>query len=327
MTAGDALIGSPNGNNPKGECTGQSGKCPSSQSMFIIRHGDRWDYTHPEWKQSKPRRPGDPSLSDLGFEQARETGRFLAKVFQKEQFDLSEIVVLVSPFLRTIQTANEIVGEIERLCPTFGTIQLKLECSVWEVDGSEECFHCSLPSPNGRDMAYVVEERFQYFPRVDRSHQSFFIPELPESKMESLPRLKQAVEAIEDRFPIHWTSHDGGKRKKQPIVVVTHAAACIGLAKAAADCELDEVNPAGPCSVFRLDRRSVRHQPQDLQWSMDHYAKSPGMNGYLGHLSDWGEATVPWNNFGALDQDERSKYTGPPREEVEQFFETCPPRW
>jgi broad specificity phosphatase PhoE len=165
-----------------------------SQSMFVIRHGDRWDYSHPEWKQNNPKRPGDPSLSDLGFQQARETGQFLAKLFlesqdnqkdNSEQFDVSQLVVLSSPFLRTVQTANEIVGELEKHFPSSSsqsstnTTSIKLECAVWEIDGHDGINHRSLPSPNGRDTSVIIEERHPYFPRVDRSYESLFTPALP----------------------------------------------------------------------------------------------------------------------------------------------------
>jgi hypothetical protein len=45
------------------------------QALYLIRHGDRWDYANPEWKASA-KRPGDPPLSTLGHVQARETGTF-----------------------------------------------------------------------------------------------------------------------------------------------------------------------------------------------------------------------------------------------------------
>jgi len=290
----------------------QTGK----QSMFIIRHGDRWDYSHPEWKKSNPTRPGDPSLSDLGFAQARDTGRYLGQLLKREKFDLSQLIVLASPFLRTIQTANEIVAQIEQSDPaSTNSPSIKLECSVWEIDGDDGINHRSLPSPNGLDMGKIIYERQQYFPRIDTTYNSLFVPEIPETKMDSLKRLEKAVQGIEKRYPIPSES-------RQPIIVVTHAAACIGLAKAAAKSTLQEINPAGPCSIFRLDRGQSPH------WSLDHYSISNGMNGYLGHLREWGTATIPWNNFGPKDpKTGHSMYSGPPRSEVEHLFKTTPPNW
>jgi hypothetical protein len=109
-----------------------------------------------------------------------------AKVFasQQEEFDLSQLVIMASPFLRTVQMANEIVGELEKhflfsSSQLATTISIKLECAIWEIDEHNCIDHRSLPSPNGQDMSVIIEERHQYFPCVDRSYQSLFIPDLP----------------------------------------------------------------------------------------------------------------------------------------------------
>jgi hypothetical protein len=102
------------------------------------------------------------------------------------------------------------------------------------------------------------------------------------------------------------------KIKRQPIIVVKHAAACIGLAKAGTKWSLSEINPAGPCCIYRLDRDStttsisssttsvtslssydanannipsLKNNGSDgtSTWTVDRYAKPHnGMNGYLG---------------------------------------------
>lgn len=89
------------------------------------------------------------------------------------------------------------------------------------------------------------------------------------------------------------------------IVVVTHAAACIGLCRAAANVTLQDVRAAGPCSIFRLTRTS-----ETEVWDLDHYSKENAMNGYAGHVSDMGPHTTPWNHFG--DKSVNLGYTGPP---------------
>lgn len=94
------------------------------------------------------------------------------------------------------------------------------------------------------------------------------------------------------------------------IVIVSHAAGCVALARAAADSTLQDINPAGPCGVFRLTRTSNKEA-----WDLDHYGKVGGFNGHTAHLSDMGTTTVPWNHFG--DKSVNKGYTGPPgREEL-----------
>ena len=116
----------------------------------------------------------------------------------------------------------------------------------------------------------------------------------PRSKF--LNRCNRGIDALNRRFP--YTPGTA-------IVLVTHAAACVGLARAAANVTLQDVCAAGPCSVFRMTRT---HQTQ--VWELDHYSKEHAMNGYSGHISDMGPYTTPWNHFG--DKSVNQGYTGPP---------------
>lgn len=62
-------------------------------NVYLVRHGQKKSY------------PGDPGLTDVGVQQAIETGRFL------KQFPINKIIS--SPFKRTKETANyiaEILG-------------------------------------------------------------------------------------------------------------------------------------------------------------------------------------------------------------------------
>ena len=85
--------------------------------------------------------------------------------------------------------------------------------------------------------------------------------------------------------------------------MVSHAAGCIALAKTLANKELQDITPAGPCSIYGLSRSS-----DTSIWALDPHDKPQGLNGYTEHLSRIGSTTLPWNNFG----DGSSKfYTGP----------------
>merc|ERR1712232_704700 len=112
-----------------------------------------------------------------------------------------------SPFLRCVQTANEMLSEFRT---TAGNVAdntpILPEYSVFEYDGYNHGYHDSLPS---------MEERKCYFPRLDETHQSLFVPSLPEGN-------------------------------NSAIVIVSHAAGCVALAAAAAGKPISEMNKAGP---------------------------------------------------------------------------------
>ena len=73
------------------------------QNVIVMRHGDRIDHVDPSWLLTAAR-PWDPPLVQEGRVRAFCTGRQLR---QNLGFTISR--VFVSPFLRCVQTAQEVV--------------------------------------------------------------------------------------------------------------------------------------------------------------------------------------------------------------------------
>jgi broad specificity phosphatase PhoE len=262
------------------------------QSLFIIRHGDRWDYQHPEWRETA-KRIGDPSLSTLGHEQARQVGQYLDQRFLIENIHANQITLLSSPFLRTIQTANELLGAMKYTkgcAPGLDSIKILPEYSVFELDLWGQDLHACLPD---------LEERKCYFPRLDTDYQSMFIPSFPETQDMFFQRCEESMRRISDEFAM-----DESDDKHRVIIVVTHAACCIGLVQAATGLELGEINPAAPCSIYMLTREG-----NENMWKIDPYSKVNGLNGFTGHIDDMGTCTKPWHHFGKKEVNDG--YTGP----------------
>ena len=260
------------------------------RSVFIIRHGDRWDYAHPEWKATAERK-GDPSLSTLGHRQAREVGQFLDKLFVEEGITADDVTLVSSPFLRCIQTSNELLSEFRDCKGDIAeNVPIKPDFSVFEFDLWNDGLHESLPS---------MKERKNYFPRLEENHKSELIPQLPESVDAFLKRCEGAIEHLDRVYS-----------SKPILIVVTHAACCIGLAKAATKKPLQEINPAAPCSIYRITK------DQNNLWNIDDFSSENGMNGFSGHLSDLGQHTFPWNHFSRTIENRGNHdagYTGPPK--------------
>ena len=256
------------------------------QYLYIIRHGDRWDYENPLWSKTSPR-PGDPPLSKLGHQQARETGLFLNVLFKQDNITVDDITWLSSPFLRCLQTSNEALNALT--LADSRKISILPESSVFEWDCKGGSWHDSLPP---------LEERWHYFPRLDLSYESMFVPTLPESRELFHQRCELAMSALHTRFAF---------RPKTALVIVTHAAACIGLTRVATQTTLADINPAVPCGIYRLSRRNG----DQTVWDIDACDK-PGtnFNGHTDHLSSISGRTVAWNNFG--DKNNHRGYTGPP---------------
>lgn len=236
-----------------------------------------------QWAKTTSR-PGDPPLSRLGQQQARETGLFLDSLLAQESIHANDVTWLSSPFLRCLETSTQALNAFSKI--NLAAKQILPEYSVFEWDSHNGQWHASLPP---------LTERVHYFPRLNIQHQSVFMPELPEPKSAFLARCDRAMVALSKR-------HSYSPRSV--LVIITHAAACIGLARAAANLTLQDISPAAPCSIYRLTRTS-----NSPVWHLDNAEAPNSMNGFVNHLSDLGRSTVPWNHFG--DKRVNAGYSGP----------------
>mmetsp|Transcript_12460 Transcript_12460/g.29214 ORF Transcript_12460/g.29214 Transcript_12460/m.29214 type:complete len:273 (+) Transcript_12460:49-867(+) len=254
------------------------------QYLFVIRHGDRWDYSFPEWKKRPTSRLGDSPLSPLGHEQATEVGKFLDSWLSERNFTADDMTWMTSPFLRCIQTSNSALNAF-RSIDVSSEFKMYPEYSIFEWDGQDGKWHEDLPP---------LEERVNYYPRVDISYKSMFVPTLPEPRSAFMERCERVAEAFDQRHPY---------KPRQVFFMVSHAAGCVAMSKALSGLELNEITPAGPCSIYMFSRTSGSEK-----WSLDPHDQPNSMNGYTGHLSNMGTKTLPWNHFG---DGTKKFYTGP----------------
>lgn len=231
-------------------------------------------------------RPGDPPLSSLGLQQARETGVFLDHLLSSEGISADSITWMSSPFLRTIQTSNAAIDSMKKVIGS-NKIEILPEYSIFEWDGKDGAWHKDLPD---------LQERKHYFPRLNTEYESLYVPPLPEPRGQFHNRCKTAAQTINR---VHHF------RPGTVLIAVSHAAACIGLTAAASNLTLAEITPAAPCSVYRLTRTN-----DSPIWTLDPHDMDGGFNGYTDHISDLGKNTVPWNHFG--NKAVHKGYTGPP---------------
>lgn len=244
------------------------------------------DYANPEWKKLPSSRTGDSPLSSLGHRQAQEVGKYLDSWMDERGMTSDDITWLSSPFLRCLQTSNEALNAFEKV--NLSHLPINPEYSIFEWDGHGGEWHKDLPT---------LDERKHYFPRLNTSYESNFVPELPEPRSAFFDRCQRTADSFHAR-------HSFQNNKNKVFVMVSHAAGCIALAKAFTQLKLTDITPAAPCSIYGLERSKETNV-----WSMAAHDDLQGHNGYTGHLAEMGSSTVPWSNFG----DGTTKfYTGPP---------------
>lgn len=119
-----------------------------STTIYLLRHGDRFDYSigKDAWvarcRTSASLAPSDPPLSAGGHAQAREVAAHLASVGRID-------MIIVSPYLRTLQTAQPLA----------------------HATGLPLCVDFAVAESHQRPAALPpLDTRLPYFPEIDTSY-------------------------------------------------------------------------------------------------------------------------------------------------------------
>ncbi len=146
-----------------------------AETIWITRHGNRYDFVNPDWFITAER-PYDPPLAEDGIIQAQELGKRLKSEKITHLFS--------SPFLRTVQTAHEVASILD--------LPIKLEAGLGE-----------WLNPNWMDHAPKIRScqiLAQQFPRIDLNYTSRVIPQYPESETMMKQRTAQIAQQLAHEF-------------------------------------------------------------------------------------------------------------------------------
>jgi broad specificity phosphatase PhoE len=192
------------------------------QTVWIARHGNRLDFVNPQWFNNATRRY-DPPLSEDGFLQAKQLGHRL------KNENISHI--FSSPFLRTIQTANEVAQILD--------LPIKLEAGLSEWHNPE--WMTQSPQIHPREFLEL------HYSRIDWNYQSQIVPQYPESEEKVNHRTAAIAQKLVDQY-------------SEELLLVGHGASVLGATRG-----LVKGNPtvnASLCCLVKL----VRHSQN---WTME----------------------------------------------------------
>ncbi len=180
------------------------------QTIWIARHGNRLDFVNPEWFNTAER-PYDPPLSADGIVQAQELGdRLRAENIRH---------IFASPFLRAVQTANEVAKKIDR--------------PIWLEAGLSEWLNPAwMPAQPATETQAALAARY---PTIDLSYQSRLQPQYPESEAEMMARGARTVRQLAATYA-------------EDILLVGHGASVLGTARGLVG-ERAEINASLCCLV------------------------------------------------------------------------------
>ncbi len=192
------------------------------QTVWIARHGNRLDFVYPEWFNSAERRY-DPPLSEDGLMQAQQLGQRLK----------SEKIthIFSSPFLRSIQTANQVAEILD--------LPIKIEAGLSEWLNPD--WMTEMPETHPQDIL------FQQYPRIDWRYSSRIIPQYPETEANVSQRAGATARQLVTKF-------------SEDILLVGHSASVLGTTAGLVG-ENTLVNSSLCCLV-----KVVRHQQK---WQLE----------------------------------------------------------
>lgn len=183
----------------------------SQQNIIVMRHGDRIDASEPLWTVHSDR-PWDPPLTEGGKIRSWSTGKKLRATVHS--FPIHRVIV--SPFLRCLQTANEVVRALCAVVDDESDLLL-MESShdVTTIDPSRVKVHIEL------GLCEVMCSQAMRIDEPAKEHKWF--PDI--SELESIfpaETLDRTAERIYHRLP-QWEEPVDDARKRYEDVIVALA--------------------------------------------------------------------------------------------------------
>ncbi|KAL2892526.1 Protein UBASH3A-like protein [Bienertia sinuspersici] len=172
------------------------------QNVLVMRHGDRMDNFVPSWVTTAER-PWDPPLFDAGKTRAFKVGNEI-----RTQLNFPIHRVFVSPFLRCVQTASEVVSA---LCASSdggsainsSKVKVSIEYGLCEMLNREAIRPAYAPKDG--DFCFNISELEAMLPAgtvhntVERIYQE--MPRWEETVLGSRSRYEQVIQALADKYP------------------------------------------------------------------------------------------------------------------------------
>ncbi|GMI66950.1 hypothetical protein like AT3G60450 [Hibiscus trionum] len=183
------------------------------QHVLVMRHGDRLDHADPTWEKTADR-PWDSPLIQRGLSRAFQTGRAFRTLLP---FPIHR--VFVSPLLRCVQTASEVVTA---LCEVDDDLNAKSSGDVVAIDSSKvrvsiEYGLCRLLNTSAVRLDAVPEDGIFRFdvPKIESLLPSGTLDRTVEPVYKEVPqersRHEQIFKALADKYPsenlllvTHW---------------------------------------------------------------------------------------------------------------------------
>ena len=180
--------------------------------FFVVRHGERADFSFDPKEKSKIMKEHDPPLTNYGLKQALITGSYIKTSLNSINCSSKTPIIITSPFLRCIETAINI-------SKGFNSIYKN---SIFIEDSIGEYLQRTWFAYNVYDDLTIKEEtkkecEFQFLDGFLEKNESRKIkPEYPEDFLPFFKRIQKAFLMISEKFFREFDEND------YFLVIVTH---------------------------------------------------------------------------------------------------------
>jgi len=193
-----------------------------AKNLFIIRHGERLDKVNLNWSPNALR-PHDTPLSSMGHKQASHLGKWLYSKIPIRK----PAKIFCSPFIRCVQTANEIAQQLESL-QSSGTFNNNISEICIEPGICEDPYYmknliCNQPwFLNAADlMAISPRIKLNYVP----------IRQVSYKELENKVYVEDTSTSTEERLHniVHEIIQHPYVQEEGTAIIVTHAKPCVDM--------------------------------------------------------------------------------------------------
>ncbi|CAH8381107.1 unnamed protein product [Eruca vesicaria subsp. sativa] len=180
------------------------------QNVIVMRHGDRMDRFEPLWA-STAERPWDPPLIHNGMVRAFQTGQ---RISSQAVFPIHR--VFVSPFLRCIQTAVEVITALSAV-PSIDNSKLKVAIEFGLCEILNSLAIKSDVAPKDGKFDFNISDLEAMFPEgtVDNNADMVYkeLPQWGESAEGFKERYVNTLKVLAEKYPsenLLLITHRGG---------------------------------------------------------------------------------------------------------------------
>ncbi|PKI56627.1 hypothetical protein CRG98_023010 [Punica granatum] len=164
------------------------------QSVVVMRHGERMDNFVESWL-SKAARPWDPPLFDDGHSRSFRTGMEL-----RTQLGYPIHRVIVSPFLRCVETASEVASALcaidensDAASIEYGLCEMFNNVAIRTPPENKDQWGFKLPEIQSKLQAGTVDP--EYEPVFQK------LPKWGETSSDARARYERVIHALADKYP------------------------------------------------------------------------------------------------------------------------------